>query len=203
MFEPVIQFFKDGGVVMYPLLVLSVLALAAILERTLYWVLNSSSRELAALDRYARLVIEGERDAAGKLASKDASPVGSLVRWAHEHPGGGYDGALVRVESLRPRIERFGSFLSAVIAGAPLLGILGTVVGIIESFDLLGAASSVSDPTLIAGGIAQALYTTAAGLTIALVAMFPASVFRARAAMTLSRLESLAAVLSGRPGGGA
>jgi biopolymer transport protein ExbB len=198
MFEPVIEFFNDGGVVMYPLLAVSVLSLAAILERTLFWARFSSSRELGWLDRYAQLVIDGERDAAGSLAKRDASPMGSLVRWMHAHPGAGYDGALVHVESLRPRIERFGSLLGVVIAGAPLLGILGTVVGIIESFDLLGEASSVSDPTLIAGGIAQALYTTAAGLTIALFTLFPASVFRARAAMTLSRLESLAAMLSGQ-----
>ncbi|CAE7757675.1 unnamed protein product [Symbiodinium sp. CCMP2592] len=91
---------------------------------------------------------------------------------------------------IRPSMEARNWILSVIVGAAPLLGILGTVVGIIESFDLLGQAAGVSDPTIVAGGIAEALYTTASGLTIALLALFPAAYFKARANTSLSRLDN-------------
>lgn len=196
MIDRLIQIFDAGGIVMYPLLLLSVIALGAVIERVLYWSRHRSSRELRNLDRYAQLLDAGQRDAAAQLARKDRSPMGRLVAWSSESASPGEESVLVAIEALRPRLERFSTMLAAIIASAPLLGILGTVVGIIESFDLLGEASSVSDPSVVAGGIAEALYTTAAGLTIALVALYPASFFRARASVALSRLESLGALIA-------
>lgn len=195
MIDSMIQFFRAGGVVMYPLAVLSVIAIAAILERAFYWVRHSSIRELRALDRYSSLLSSSQHEAAANLAKKDPSPMGRMVSGALAHDSVSEEAVLVVLESIRPSFERFNALLGAIIGAAPLLGILGTVVGIIESFDLLGQAASVSDPTVIAGGIAQALYTTAAGLTVALVALFPAAYFRSRAATTLSRLESLGALI--------
>lgn len=181
---------------MYPLLLLSIVALGAVIERMFYWSRHSGSRELHTLDRYAQLLGSGQRDAAAQLARKDRSPLGRLVTWAAESGSPNEESVLVAIEALRPSMERFSTLLAATIASAPLLGILGTVVGIIESFDLLGEASSVSDPSVVAGGIAEALYTTAAGLTIALVAIYPASWFRARSSSSLSRLESLGALIA-------
>ncbi len=100
------------------------------------------------------------------------------------------------IESLRPSIERFAPTLGTIIAAAPLLGILGTVTGIIQSFDLLGEASTVSDPTVVAGGIAEALYTTAFGLCIALITLFPHVYFKSRADRALGRLEILAGAIA-------
>ena len=202
MLDTIVRFLNTGGIVMYALVGVSVLTLAAILERALYWARHTTARELRALERYASLVSSGKRDAALAIAREDASPQGRLVRVVLESDTPSEETALVAIETLRPRFERFGALLATVITGAPLLGILGTVIGIIESFDLLGRAAGVSDPTVIAGGIAKALYTTAAGLTIALVALLPAALYRARAAATLSRLESLGAALAANDGHG-
>jgi biopolymer transport protein ExbB len=103
--------------------------------------------------------------------------------------------AMELAEEVRPSLERFGATLSTIITAAPLLGILGTVTGIIRSFELLAGemASDLSDPTQIAGGIAEALLTTAAGLVVAVVALFPYAIARAQQRRAFGRLEMLAA----------
>src|SRR3989338_4500378 len=74
------------------------------------------------------------------------------------------------------RMKRGMAILDTIITFAPLLGILGTVTGIIASFDFLGQAG-IEDPKAVTGGIAQALITTATGLTIALATIIPYNYF--------------------------
>ncbi len=70
-------------------------------------------------------------------------------------------------------------FLDTMITVAPLLGILGTVIGIILSFDML-AVAGIENPQAVTGGIAQALITTATGLTIAILAVIPFNYFNVK-----------------------
>ena len=84
-------------------------------------------------------------------------------------------------------------WLDTVITAAPLLGILGTVVGIIQSFRLLGEQQTLTDPREVAGGIAAALLTTALGLIVALMTLFPYMIFRSQVGRALGRLESIIA----------
>lgn len=188
---------------MYPLLALSVLAVTLVVERSIYWVLNLGTGKRFAL-YLADLAGGGNGGGSGfkraaERARNDRTPLGALVRTLHTVEPPVSDGAaLAAIESLRPPIERSASTLGVIIAAAPLLGILGTVTGIIQSFDLLGNAQSVTDPVGVAGGIAEALYTTAFGLTIALIAVFPHAFFRARSERMLARLESLAGAVVDR-----
>ena len=76
---------------------------------------------------------------------------------------------------------------------APLLGILGTVIGIIQSFQLLGTQSTLTDPREVAGGIAAALLTTAFGLIVALVTLFPYMLFKGQSNRAVGRMETLIA----------
>ena len=105
----------------------------------------------------------------------------------------------VRGTPIGEEIPKWGASVR-VRTAAPMLGILGTVTGIIRSFAAVGAqaaggagAEGPTDPTLVADGIAQALYTTAFGLLIAIVTLFPYVIFRARIDRALGRLELLAA----------
>ncbi len=82
--------------------------------------------------------------------------------------------------------------LSTIVTAAPMLGILGTVIGIIQSFELLGGDATITDPNQVSGGIAEALITTATGLVVALLALFPYMLFRGRQDRAIGRLESLA-----------
>lgn len=196
MIDRSIQFFTAGGWVMYPLLLLSVVGLGIVIERSLFWIRNSTRRELGAFRKYADLMEGNDRETLAAVSSKDGSPIGKLAYWGASKKQVSEEAVLATIELIRPSLDARNGFLSVIVGAAPLLGILGTVVGIIESFDLLGQAAGVSDPTIVAGGIAEALYTTAAGLTIALLALFPASYFKARANASLSRLETLGAMLA-------
>ena len=84
--------------------------------------------------------------------------------------------------------------LDTIITLAPLLGILGTVLGIIDSFDLLGAGGA-RDPMAVTGGIARALITTATGLTIAILTLIPYNFLRSRVESSLNEIEEVATFL--------
>ncbi len=82
---------------------------------------------------------------------------------------------IIALESLA-RMRKGMNILDTIITAAPMLGIMGTVLGIITSFDMLGAAGAASEPRAVIGGIAQALITTASGLGIAVVTIFPTTI---------------------------
>lgn len=179
---------------MWPLLAMSLVALTLVIERGLYW--------LRAEGRSARRALS---EFSASLASFEGSPrvpagltppyhgVAGTVAHAFERGRRARELealAAQAIEAERPRIERFNATLSTIITAAPMLGILGTVTGIIASFKVL-SDTTLRDPTAVAGGIAEALITTAFGLIVALLALFPYMAFRARVERCYSRLETL------------
>lgn len=193
------ELLRVGGWVMYPLLALSVVSLTLCIERAMFWLrhgehaMRSSAAKLvgaAKAQRWAEVerIARSRRGVVGAFAR-------TLLRQDPASEGGrpslSEADVVQAVEFTRGALERFSAALSATITAAPMLGILGTVTGIIRSFRLLGADGPVSDPISVAGGIAEALITTAFGLVIALVTLFPYTVFRARADRTLGQLEAL------------
>jgi biopolymer transport protein ExbB len=195
MLEQAIQFFQAGGWVMYPLLAMSLLSLTLIFERTIYWILGAQRLGQQRHEQYLDLFNSEQAESIQNRSKSDRTLEGRLVYRSLRLRSVTEPLLIGQIESMRPSIERFAPTLGAIIAAAPLLGILGTVTGIIQSFDLLGEAASVSDPSIVAGGIAEALYTTAFGLCIALVTLFPHVYFKARADRTLGRLEVLAGAI--------
>ena len=201
MLDRTIQFFLAGGWVMYPLLLLSLAALTLIFERTLFWVIGAQRNAIRQLSMYLALLAKDSPEQAAMTSKNDRTLEGTLVRRALSGNPPSESMLIGHIEVLRPAIERFAPTLGTIIAAAPLLGILGTVTGIIESFDLLGAAASVSDPAIVAGGIAEALYTTAFGLSIALITLFPHVYFKSKADRALGRLELLAGAIADQQSG--
>lgn len=183
---------ERGGPVMIPLLVLSVIGLALVVERSwFWWSLHRGSRTRVYHELLTALRT-GRRDLAASLAARDRGPYGHVAeRMLAEGAGDGV--ALEAVEQVRPRIERFMTVLSTIVTAAPLIGILGTVLGIIQSFELLGSVDRIQDPGMVARGIATALLTTAGGLVVALLILFPFMTFRSQVDRSLGRLEALAA----------
>ena len=186
-----------GGVVMWPLLVLSVIAVTLILERTWFFLSTNGSARRERIDQLGRLLRAGRIDEAKPLASRDRSIYGDAVsRLLDESLS--ESAAVDAVEVQRSRLERFLPMLSTIITAAPMLGILGTVIGIIGAFNELSGSRADLDLSDLGGDIGQALITTAAGITVALLTLLPYNLFRAQADRSLSRLESLvAAALSG------
>jgi len=184
---------ERGGVVMWPLLVLLVLGLTLCFERAWFWLWTNRPGRLARVLEFSKLLRQGEHDQVKRQTIGDHSVYGRVAATVSDQNHGRTTAAAVTeaVEAQRGRLERFMPTLSTIITAAPMLGILGTVIGIIRSFRLLSSETG-ADPRLVGMGIAEALLTTAFGLVIALVILFPYNAFRAQMDRTLGRLEMLA-----------
>ncbi len=183
---------QRGGIVMVPLLLLSVISLTLIAERIWFWTSVHGPGRPARLGRLNTSLRAGDRAQIKKALPPRRSLYGQVVRQLLEQ-GASDAVAIETVETQRPRIDRFMATLSTIITAAPLLGILGTVIGIIQSFNLLGVQETLTDPRTVSTGIAEALLTTALGLVVALVTLFPYMIFRAHVERSIGRMESLIA----------
>jgi biopolymer transport protein ExbB len=207
---PAMSFFElmsKGGDVMWPLLLLSVVALGLILERAWFFARTNNGHTLRSVAKLTTLLRQGRRGEALHLADTDSTVYGQVARSLLIGDKPATEALAVdAIEAQRRRLERFMPTLSTIITAAPMLGILGTVLGIIVSFEAIstqtglpeaasGATSGggVADPRAVGSGIAEALITTAAGLIVAVVTLFPYNALRSQVDRTLSRLESLAA----------
>ncbi|MDG2020625.1 MAG: MotA/TolQ/ExbB proton channel family protein [Phycisphaerales bacterium] len=190
-----LSFMERGGLVMWPLLFLSVVTISVVLERGLFWLRLDSRRGRSRYRVLAEAMRRGDRSRIEGLVDGDGSPYASLARDLLESEDQVDEStAAVYSEEIRPRFERGLLILSTIVTAAPMLGILGTVIGIIQSFELLGGDATITDPNQVSGGIAEALITTASGLVVALLALFPYMLFRGRQDRAIGRLESLATI---------
>ncbi|MEM0914073.1 MAG: MotA/TolQ/ExbB proton channel family protein [Planctomycetota bacterium] len=198
VWQSVVGLMTRGGVAMWPLLALSLLAVTVSVERVWFFVSQNRRGELNRVQKLADRLRRGDRAGAEALVDGDGSVYGraAAVMLSNGLPCGEAATAEA-VESQRGRLERYLPLLSTIITAAPMLGILGTVIGIITSFEALGAPGSagedgsLADPRAVSSGIAEALLSTAAGLTVSLIALFPYNAFRAQVDRTMSRLEML------------
>jgi len=194
--ETLTDLFTRGGWVMWPLLGLSIVSLALILERFWFWMKTHRAANLAQLDAMMRALRHRDAHAAQAVARAGSGIYHRIVLRMLDEPGN-EAAAVAAVESQRPSLERYMPTLSTVITAAPMLGILGTVTGIIQSFRLLSHEAATTDPRLVSQGIAEALLTTAAGLIVALIVLFPYNAFKAQIERSLSRIEALMAAAQG------
>ena len=180
-----------GGPIMWPLLACSVTAMAVVLERLLYWAIASGRNDRKRISRIFTLTESGEFDAAIEEGQNTACPVCLILTTGLAHRNYGLAQSLQAAAMQEiEKMKRHLSILDTIITLSPLLGILGTVSGIIVSFDLLGSAG-IEDPKAITGGIAQALITTAAGLAIAIVALLPYNALTRKVEKVTRYLEQL------------
>ena len=164
--------FKKGGPIMWPLLAVSVLALATVLERV-YFIMNEArKRDRRSLQELLGAVELGDMDAAARIGGDSRDYVVRALGYALQHREKSITSALLYANA--QELKRFGrglAILDTSITIAPLLGLLGTVTGMMNSFSLIGG--ELSAPAAITGGIAEALIATAFGLMIAILALIP------------------------------
>ena len=195
------QIFKDGGPVMVPLLACSILVLAVILERTFFWVRSSMQRNQRLVDDVLELSrggrweeirhrVQGSRDFVARIL------VIGIVHREFSMTKAMESAAMETLEAMR----RYMKVMDTIITVAPLLGIFGTVLGIISSFEMLGPGG-IEHPEAVTHGVAQALITTASGLGIAIFTVFPYHYFNARvetAALTIEKYATRLEVVYGK-----
>lgn len=193
-----------GGPVVWPLLGLSLLSVTLIVERTLFLLgCATPGRRRRAAEAVGHLRA-GDAAAAAAAVGKEGGVLAPVVRAAAAADATTRAAAAAteaRVQAAR--VERLLPWLGLVVTAAPMLGILGTVLGIIASFDALAStaasagAASAADPRAVGGGIAEALFSTAAGLCVTLLTLPGWVWLRHRADGLLDRLEDVMAAAEG------
>lgn len=167
------ELIQKGGFLMWPLLVCSMVTVAIVIERALFWMKVTLSRDQKQINRTFELTEAGDFKTAVNEAENSKCMISRVLTVGLAHRNYGLVENLEAAADIEIAAMKRGlSILDTIITLAPLLGILGTVSGIIASFDLLGAAG-IEDPKAVTGGIAQALITTAAGLTVAIITLLP------------------------------
>ncbi|MEE9367601.1 MAG: MotA/TolQ/ExbB proton channel family protein [Pontiella sp.] len=167
------ELIEKGGVLMWPLLACSLVMVAIVIERLIFWLKVSTDNNPKLVNRIFELTEAGDFDSAIQEATGSKCMTCRILTDGLAHRNYGLAENLeAAAGSEIASMKRGLSILDTIITLAPLLGILGTVSGIIISFDLLGD-SGIEDPKAVTGGIAQALITTAAGLTIAIITLIP------------------------------
>lgn len=168
----IVHIFKKGGPIMWPLLVASILALGAALERTLFLLNEFRKRDSKVVDRLFGDVERGDIPAAIRTGRESKDYVARTLAYALEHKEQSLSNALMYAQAHEiKRFKRGIAILDTVITLAPLLGLLGTVTGMMGSFSLIGG--DLGAPGAITGGIAEALIATAFGLGIAITGLLP------------------------------
>ena len=192
------QAMDEGGIIMWFLLGFSVVALAFVIERAV--ALRRAKinvNEFLAKIRKALIVNRSVRDAT-KICEQYRGPVASIMKAGLLKYGQPKDEIEKTIENAAlyemGRLERGLTVLATIANVAPLLGFLGTVAGMISSFDAL-AEAGLSNPGLVAVGIKVALYTTAGGLTVAIPVQIAYNYFMSRINRFVRDIETAANML--------
>ena len=201
----VLTYFKKGGPVMYPLLILSITALAFVLER--FWHYHKASQHTNEfLDRIKGVFQSKDLHSGIEVCEQSRGPIASIIkaglikfqssfRKSDEIRQQEAEKAIEAAGGLEmARLERGLITLATVANIAPLLGFLGTVAGMIKSFDVI-ARKGLNDPTLVAFGISEALITTATGLIIAIPTLAFYNYFTSRVSRMVLQMQETAAWL--------
>ncbi len=186
-----LEFVKSGGWLMLPILLCSIIAMAIIAER--FWTLRT--RRIAP-ENLAVQVWQWSKnnqiDASRLRALRTESPLGRILAAA-------LGGRHLDREHMKERVEDTGrhvvhelehylTTLGTIASISPLLGLLGTVIGMIKVFALI-TTQGVGDPSVLAGGISEALVTTAAGLTVAIPSLMFYRYFRGQVESLVVTME--------------
>lgn len=183
----------DGGYIMIPLALLLLLSIYIFTERC--WAIGRALRDdKTFMKRIRDCVVEGDIDNANRLCRKTETPAARLVQKGLSRIGRPMSDVLMAVENTgNIEVSRLGkglTWLSTTAAGAPMLGFLGTVVGMMDAFYEMAAAGTASDITTLSGGISLALVTTVAGLIVGVIALFAYNYLVARLNKVMTELES-------------
>ncbi len=165
---------------MWPLLAASIVALAVVIERLIFILRELESRNPALVGQILSHMESGDVARAIETGRNSEDFVARTLVYGLSHRNKSFSNALLQAANRElQQFSRGLPILDTIVTLAPLLGLLGTVSGLIRSFSLLGT-QQLDAPAAITGGIAEALIATAFGLSIAIVALIPLNYLNAR-----------------------
>jgi biopolymer transport protein ExbB len=190
-----LDIFLKGGPVMYPLLACSIISLTVIIERFFFWIRVYVYHDQSLVDNILELCREGNWESVKAKATGSKDHIIRILVTGILHRQFSMAKAMesAAAEEIK-RMRRYMRVLDTMITVAPLLGIFGTVIGIIMSFEILGSAG-IEHPQAVTAGIAQALITTATGLGIAILTVFPYNYFNSKVEYAALAIEKYATSL--------
>lgn len=187
-----VDLFIKGGLIMWPLLLTSTLALIVALERSWFWWMTLRRRQTARVEEALALLEDGHVQAAARALEGSPDFVARALRHGLNHHHGSLQAALqTAAGSELERMGRFLPVLDTIVTLAPLLGLLGTIFGIMHSFQMMGDVQ-LAEPQAVTGGIAEALIATGFGLAIAIFSLIPLNFFTTRLHRAQHQLETYA-----------
>lgn len=182
----IVTLLAKGGIVMAPLLVASIVALTVVLERSWFWWCQRSSTEA---ERVLELAARGEWEEAAHAGGAARTPSARVLAAGIQHRNPAPTAAMeVAAQTERSAMTRYLGILDTVITLSPLLGLLGTVTGMIRAFGVV-AEAGMNEPHAITGGVAEALIATAAGLAVAIMTLVPYNYFLRRVERGVEEME--------------
>lgn len=183
----------DGGYIMLPLALLLIVVIYVFTERCI--VINRAAKcDNKFMAKIRECIHEGDIESAINLCKRTDSPYSRLIAKGISRIGRPMNDILVAIENTgNIEVAALGKslpWLSTTAAGAPMLGFLGTVLGMIDAFYSLASAGTSANITVLSSGIYQALVTTVAGLVVGIIALFAYNYLTARINTVMNSLEA-------------
>jgi len=176
----IIRTFIHGGPIMWPLLFAAIVAAVVSLERSLFIVSEKRRQNPEQVEKIFTLVESGNQPAAVQVANASTDFVARVLGFALANVNLSVSQAISKASAVElKRFSRGLPILDTIITAAPLLGLLGTVTGMMNTFSMMGG-DELGAPAAITGGIAEGLIATAFGLLIAITCLFPNNYLNAR-----------------------
>jgi biopolymer transport protein ExbB len=193
-----IAFLLKGGFMMYPLLLSGLIALTVAIERFYVMQFRMTTKPGMVAEIIGRLRTSGDIKAALASVANSARPVASVIEVGLRDEKAPLEeielSMQTQAEMWVPLLEKRLDILDTVITAAPLMGLLGTITGMMSSFQVL-SEKGVNEPHAITGGVAEALIATATGLVIALLCLFAYNFFNHQVKMIIFEMENAGAQL--------
>lgn len=175
------ELFVHGGWIMWPILLTSFVAVTAVVERFIFLFKETTSAQPERVEQMLELVERGDHAAAVSLGKQSTDFVARILVGALEHREHSLTNAFTRAANQElNRYQRGIAVLDTCITLAPLLGLLGTVLGMMNTFGALGDGDIAANAGQITGGVGEALIAVAAGLLISITALLPFNILNVR-----------------------
>lgn len=187
------ELIKAGGWwIMIPLALLAIVSIYIFFER-LFAINHANRQDKSFMDRIKEYIHRGEVDQALKLCQDTNTPYSRMIEKGVTRIGRPMNDVLVAIENVGnmevAKLEKGFNWLATTAAGAPMIGFLGTVIGMVQAFFQLASAGNNSNVTILASGIYQALVTTVAGLIVGIIALFAYNYLTSRVNKVMNKLE--------------
>ncbi len=178
------EFFKHGGYIMWPLIVLSFVIITVVIERVIFTMREAAQRDRESVEKVLERVEAGDFDGAIAIGRKSKDAIARILVYSLTHKDTSMANAFARATN--QEMQRYNQgmpTIDTIVTAAPYVGLLGTVTGMMATFGALGEGADVAaNASKITGGVGEALIATACGLAIAIFGLFPFNYMNAKIA---------------------